>query len=191
VQRCDEHVPALLYDRSFGRRGAVRGVRPVAPMRALAEVRVDVGVTGRTAPGAACRGGSGMARRVIEQSVALPAPAESLYTMYMDPARHAEITGGKVVISARPGSKFSAFDGTLSGTTLAVVQRRLIVQSWRSKKFHASDPDSTLILAFVPHGEEGRIDLVHLDVPTHDYDGVNEGWEIYYWAPWRAHLERQ
>jgi len=132
-----------------------------------------------------------MARRVIKQSVVLSAPAESLYAMYMDPARHAAITGGKVVISARPGSKFLAFDGTLSGTTLAVVPPRLVVQSWRSKKFNASDPDSTLILAFVPHGEEGRIDLVHLDVPKHDHDGVNEGWELYYWTPWRAYLARQ
>ncbi len=132
-----------------------------------------------------------MPRRVIKQSVVLSAPAESLYAMYMDPARHAEITGGKAVISARPGSKFLAFDGTLCGTTLAVVAPRLIVQSWRSKKFHASDPDSTLILAFVPLGTEGRIDLVHLDVPKHDYDGVNEGWELYYWTPWRAFLARQ
>jgi activator of HSP90 ATPase len=132
-----------------------------------------------------------MARSVIKQSVVLSASAESLFATYMDPLRHAAITGGKAVISARPGSKFLAFDGTLWGTTLAVVAPRLIVQSWRSKKFHASDSDSTLILAFVPHGEEGRIDLVHLDVPRHDYDGVNEGWELYYWTPWKAHLARQ
>lgn len=132
-----------------------------------------------------------MARRVIKQSVVLPAPAETLYATYMDPARHAAVTGGAAVISTRPGSKFSAFDGTLWGTTLATIRPQLIVQSWRSKKFHDTDPDSTLILGFVPHGEDGRIDLVHLDVPAHDYDGVNEGWEIYYWRPWRAHLGRR
>jgi activator of HSP90 ATPase len=131
-----------------------------------------------------------MAKRVIKQTVTLPAPAESLYAMYMNPALHAEITGGVAVVSSKPGSQFSAFDGTLSGATRAVVPPRLIVQSWRSRKFHATDPDSTLILAFSAHGENGRIDLVHLDVPTHDYDGVNEGWEIYYWTPWRAYLAR-
>jgi len=132
-----------------------------------------------------------MARRVIKQSVVLPAPPDALYAMYMDPVRHAEITGGAAVISAMPGSPFSAFDGTLCGTTLTVVSSRLIVQSWRSKKFHDTDPDSTLILALSAHGENGRIDLVHLDVPTHDYDGVNGGWEIYYWTPWRAYLARR
>ena len=132
-----------------------------------------------------------MTTRVIKQTVVLPVTAESLYAMYMDPAVHAEITGGAALISTEPGSTFSAFDGTLSGTTRAVVAPRLIVQSWRSRKFHDTDPDSTLILAFSPHGENGRIDLVHLDVPTHDYDGVNQGWEIYYWTPWRAYLARR
>jgi uncharacterized protein YndB with AHSA1/START domain len=132
-----------------------------------------------------------MARRVIKQSVVLPAPGETLYAMYMDPARHAEITGGAAVISARAGSNFSAFDGTLWGTTLAVVPPRLIVQSWRSENFHDTDPDSTLFLAFAAHGENGRIDLVHLDVPRQDYAGVKKGWEIYYWQPWRAYLERR
>jgi hypothetical protein len=45
-----------------------------------------------------------------------------------------------------------------------------------------------LILAFTPEATNGRIDLVHLDVPTQDYQGVAEGWEMYYWDPWRRSL---
>ena len=55
-------------------------------------------------------------RSVIKQSVLLPAPAESLYAMYLDPARHAEITGAPVTISPEPGSEFRAFEGRISGT---------------------------------------------------------------------------
>ena len=29
---------------------------------------------------------------------------------------------------------------------------------------------------------------VHLDVPTHDYQDVVEGWETHYWGPWRRYL---
>ena len=43
-------------------------------------------------------------------------------------------------------------------------------------QFNDNDPDSTLILTFTPVGAEGRIDLVHLDVPIHDHQGVTEGW---------------
>jgi activator of HSP90 ATPase len=131
-------------------------------------------------------------RSVIQQSVVLPARAEALFDMYVDPVAHAAFTGWPVAIGAEEGAEFSAFGGQLSGRILTSVRPRLVVQSWRSTKFHADDPDSTLILLFTPdeqNGDQGRIELVHLDVPEHDYAGVTEGWQKYYWEPWRAYLE--
>jgi activator of HSP90 ATPase len=128
-------------------------------------------------------------RSVIQQSIVLPAPAEVLWRMYLDPAEHAAFTGAPVTIAAEPGAPFSAFGGVLSGTILAVARPRLVVQSWRSTKFEADDPDSTLVLSFVPEEEGGRIELVHLGVPDHDYQGVVDGWPTHYWEPWRAYLE--
>jgi len=133
-------------------------------------------------------------RSIIRQSVVLPAAADTLFAMYLDPATHGAFTGFPVTIGEQPGSAFGAFDGQLSGTMLATVRPQLIVQSWRSTKFAESDPDSTLILLFSPDAADencGRIDLVHLDVPEHDYQGVTEGWQKYYWAPWRTYLERE
>jgi activator of HSP90 ATPase len=131
-------------------------------------------------------------RSVIQQSVVLPAPAEMLFEMYLDPAQHAAFTGFPVTIGSEPGAAFEAFCGQLSGVMLAAVQPRLIVQSWRSVKFKDHDPDSTLILTFTPERLQrdcGRIDLVHLDVPDHDYQDVVTGWDKYYWTPWRLQLE--
>ena len=133
-------------------------------------------------------------RNVMQQSVILPASAEELFEMYLDPAAHGAITGSSVTIGAEPGAAFRAFDGQLSGTILAAVRPHLIVQSWRSTKFHANDPDSTLILSFTPedsHAPRCRIDLVHLDVPDHDFQDVTEGWPKYYWGPWREYLLRR
>ena len=130
-------------------------------------------------------------RSIIKQSVNLPAPSAALYAMYLDPATHAAITGAPVTIASRAGAPFGAFDGRLRGTMLAAVEPTLIVQSWRSVHFGDADPDSTLILTFTPAGKAGRIDLVHLDVPEQDYQGVTEGWEKFYWTPWRAYLTRR
>jgi uncharacterized protein YndB with AHSA1/START domain len=127
-------------------------------------------------------------RNIIRQSVVLPASAEKLFEMYMKPSTHQAITGASVNIGDKRGSEFKAFDGALTGTVLEVIKPRLIIKSWRSVNFLAEDPDSTLILSFTSEGDEGRIDLVHLDVPDQDYDGVNQGWEKYYWTPWRAYL---
>ncbi len=130
-------------------------------------------------------------RNVIRQSVALPAPADRLFQMYLDPQTHGAITGAPVTIAEETGAEFRAFDGKLSGQILAVTRPRLIVQFWRSVAFKPDDPDSTLILCFTAQGKEGRIDLVHLDVPDQDFECVNNGWESYYWTPWRKYLERR
>ena len=127
-------------------------------------------------------------RNVIRQSIVLPASTEKLFEMYLSPAIHQAITGAPVEIGDKKGSIFKAFDGALTGIILEVIKPKLIIQSWRSVNFMAEDPDSTLILLFTSEGDEGRIDLVHLDVPDQDYDGVDQGWEKYYWTPWRKYL---
>lgn len=127
-------------------------------------------------------------RNVITQSLLLAASPEQLFAMYLDPKLHGAITGAPVTIGRQPQSEFSAFGGVLTGRILAVVESRLIVQSWRSNQFRASDADSTLILSFQSTATGGQIDLVHLDVPDHDVVGVTAGWEKYYWSPWRHYL---
>jgi activator of HSP90 ATPase len=129
--------------------------------------------------------------RTILQAVHLPAPPARLYAQYLNSSTHATITGAQARVTAKPGSAFSAFGGTLSGRILHLVSRRLIVQAWRASHWPKSDVDSTLILSFHPEKGGGRIELTHVDVPEHDFAGVSEGWEKYYWAPWRAYLSRR
>lgn len=124
----------------------------------------------------------------IIQSVDFPATAKQLYDIYLDPKRHAAFTGGKVTISPKPGSKFTAFDGMLAGTTLLTIPGKLIVQRWRATHWKKTDLDSILILTFTSVGKRGRIDLIHVNVPDHDHAGVTEGWKKYYWTPLRAYL---
>ena len=57
-------------------------------------------------------------RNVIRQSVVLPAPAEKLFEMYINPSTHQAITGAHVEIGEKRGSEFKAFDGALTGTIL-------------------------------------------------------------------------
>ena len=130
-------------------------------------------------------------RSLIKQSVVLPATAETLYATYIDPRLHSAMAGAPVEIGPEAGSKFSAFGGALSGSMITVLAPRLIVHSWRSVNFKDSDPDSTLILSFVPEGDQGRIDLIHLDVPEQDFEGVDKGWDKYYWTPWRNYLAKK
>lgn len=109
--------------------------------------------------------------------------------MYLDPEVHAAITGQPVAIAATPGSAFRAFDGVLTGTMLHVVSGKLIVQAWRSINWPDGAIDSILTLTFLAEGDGGRIELTQINVPEVDFAGVYQGWEKYYWAPWRKYLE--
>jgi uncharacterized protein YndB with AHSA1/START domain len=129
--------------------------------------------------------------RTIQVAASLPALPQRLYEMYLDPKQHAAFTGAPVEIAARPGSRFRAFDGVITGTILQVVPQRLIVQSWRSPHWGDADLDSTLTLTFHAEGDGGRIDLVQVNVVDTDYAGVCHGWEKYYWTPWRRFLTEQ
>ena len=128
-----------------------------------------------------------MPRNVI-LAASLPATPDRLFDMYLDPRSHADFTGASVTISPHAGTPFSAFDGILSGILLHVEPKRLIVQTWRSVHWPAEDIDSVLVLSFWPENEGARIELAHVNVPEHDFAGVSQGWEKYYWTPWRAYL---
>jgi uncharacterized protein YndB with AHSA1/START domain len=111
--------------------------------------------------------------------------------MYLSPRGHKQITGTKTAIGKAPGSRFTAFNGALSGKILYTVPGRLIVQSWRSTGFGKRDIDSTLVITFTQKGRSStRLDLVHVNVADRDYKGVSEGWPKYYWKPWRKALRQ-
>lgn len=131
-----------------------------------------------------------MPRNVII-AASLPATPDKLFDMYLDAAAHAAFTGFPVTIAARAGAPFRAFNGMLSGTIIHVAPKRLIVQTWRSANWPATAIDSVLTLSFWPEKDGARIELVHVNVPEEDFAGVSEGWEKYYWTPWRAYLASQ
>ena len=128
--------------------------------------------------------------RTIQIAASLPAPPDRLFDMYLDPGEHEAFTGMPVIVSAVPGSPFSAFDGVITGTILQVVPKRLIVQAWRSPYWGPTDLHSTLVLTFLPENDGTRIELTQVNVVDADFAGVSQGWEKYYWAPWREYLQR-
>jgi len=131
-----------------------------------------------------------MPRNVI-LAASLPASADRLFDMYPDPQKHAAFTGSPVTVEPRCGAPFRAFDGMLTGTVLHIQPKRLIVQTWRSANWPGQAMDSILTLSLWPEGDAARIELVHINVPDEDFAGVSQGWEKYYWTPWRTYLDNQ
>ena len=126
--------------------------------------------------------------RNVVQAAYFAAHPDQLFDMYLNAHTHSAMTGAAAVIAPRAGTPFSAFDGMLSGKLLHVEPMRLIVQTWRSKNWPANAIDSLLVLSFWTQQDGARIELVHVNVPDEDFAGVSQGWEKYYWTPWRSYL---
>jgi activator of HSP90 ATPase len=130
-----------------------------------------------------------MPRNVV-LAASFAAPPERLFDMYLDAREHSAFTGAPAVVEPKAGTDFSAFGGVLWGKLLHVEPKRLIVQTWRSTNFPASAIDSVLVLTFWPQADGARIELVHVNVADEDFADVSQGWEKYYWTPWRAYLDK-
>jgi activator of HSP90 ATPase len=125
----------------------------------------------------------------IQQSVRFAATPARLFEMYMDSAKHSAATGGHAKLSRKAGGTFTAWNKMLRGRNLMIVPNRMIVQSWRSINFKPGDPDSILILEFSKAPGGARVDMIHVNVPAQDHQGVSRGWPKYYWHPWKKYLK--
>lgn len=126
--------------------------------------------------------------KAIQQSVRFAASPATLFEMYLDSKKHSASTGGKANLSRKVGGAFTAWNKMLRGRNLVIVPNRLIVQTWRSVNFKPGDADSILILEFSKAPGGGQVDLVHVNVPTQDHQGVTKGWPRHYWKPWKKYL---
>jgi len=85
--------------------------------------------------------------RTIQQTVTFRVPPDQLFDTYLSSRKHTVVTGAKAVMTRAVGAKFMAHAGHLRGRNLAIVSKRLIVQSWRGSNWKKRDLDSILVLA--------------------------------------------
>lgn len=130
-----------------------------------------------------------MTKPIVQKVVFKNSTPKEIYDLYMDPKKHSAFTMGKVTIQPKPGGKFSAWGGGLSGKFLQLVKDKMIVQSWRSDAFKTSDLDSTLVLQLHAQGKDTVLHMVHANVPEQDHAGVTDGWRDYYWLPMKEYLK--
>jgi activator of HSP90 ATPase len=137
--------------------------------------------------------------KTFSRTVLFAAPPETLFALYPDARLHAEATGAGASIEPKAGKAFTAWDGYIGGVNLHVVKDRMVVQTWRGSDWKAADPDSILVLLFLPEGRAKggarggatRLHVTHANVPDDQFEGVRDGWTEFYWRPWKAWLKRE
>lgn len=114
-----------------------------------------------------------------------------LYSLYMNPKLHSEITGSGVIISEKAGSKLFVFDGYITGKTLYCIKNSLIVQEWIGSDWDEDTEASVLVLSFEQKGKNVIVNLCHANVPDIHAESIDKGWYEYYWESWGKYLTKK
>ena len=125
-----------------------------------------------------------------ELSEVFPVPPERIYDAWLDSDGHTGMTGASARVDPRVGGEYEAWDGYITGRTLALEPGRRIVQTWRTSEFAESDPDSQIELLFEPVDGGTRLTLRHTNVPDGQTQYEDGGWQDSYWQPMRDYFGR-
>jgi activator of HSP90 ATPase len=124
----------------------------------------------------------------LRLSLFLPVAPQKVYLAWLDSAGHSAFTGSPAEIDARPGGKFTAWDGYISGVTLELHPFQRILQSWRTTEFPSSSPDSRLEITFDAAENGMRLTLIHTEIPEGQAEDYRQGWEDFYFTPMQAYF---
>jgi activator of HSP90 ATPase len=124
----------------------------------------------------------------FEVSDTLPATPDAIYEAWMSSAGHTAMTGAEAHVDPSIGGAFDAWDGYITGRTLALEPGRRIVQSWRTSEFTDAHEDSQIEVLLEPTGEGTRVTLRHTDVPEDQVGYEQGGWQESYFDPMREYF---
>jgi activator of HSP90 ATPase len=127
----------------------------------------------------------------IRASIVLPASKERLYQAFLDAKEHSAFTGSPATGSGKTGTKFTAWDGYISGKHLELHPSERIVQSWRTTDFPEGAPDSRLEISFAPATGGTRVTITHDGLPPGDGERYLRGWKRFYFDPMRDHFRAE
>jgi activator of HSP90 ATPase len=114
----------------------------------------------------------------------IPATSEAIYQAWLSSAGDAGMTGAKrAEIVPHVGGKFTVWDGYITGRTLGLEPGRRIVQSWRTTRFTAADPDSRIEVTLEPVPGGTRVTVAHGNVPDGHTSYRDGGWHDNYFEP--------
>jgi activator of HSP90 ATPase len=119
----------------------------------------------------------------LELTEDFPVPSCRIYEAWLDSRAHSQFTGSAAKIDARVGGPFTAWDGYISGQTLALEPCRRILQSWRTTEFPPEAPDSLLEVLIEDVNQSARLTLRHTLIPDGQAEQYRDGWEDFYFKP--------
>ncbi|MBT3384470.1 MAG: ATPase [Prolixibacteraceae bacterium] len=88
-------------------------------------------------------------------------------------------TGEDAEMETVPDSKFSLWEGSISGINLEFEENKKIVQQWF---FEGQKEESIVTIILHPHKKGTSVELHHSNIPDEAYENISEGWDEDYFG---------
>jgi uncharacterized protein YndB with AHSA1/START domain len=121
--------------------------------------------------------------KIIRQKVLISAKPEQVYDALVNAKKHSTFTGSTATGAARVGARFTAWDGYISGTYLALEKGKRITQKWQTTEWPEGSAPSLLDLILKSKGKGTELTMVHSQVPAEQAAAYAKGWKEFYWSP--------
>lgn len=132
-----------------------------------------------------------MPTKDIRLSGFLPATPARIYAAWLSAAGHTAMTGSKATVeSTAVGGRFTAWNGHIEGTHVALEPGKRIFQSWRAADFPRDAPESYVEVLLAPAPGGARVTIRHVDLPAKQAAGYLKGWKDYYLKPMASYFGR-
>jgi activator of HSP90 ATPase len=127
----------------------------------------------------------------IRQKYTIPARPEEIYDAFVDAKKHSEFTGSPATGTPEPDSKFTAWDGYITGKFVSLQKGKKFVQEWKTTEWPKGYPHSVLEFAFKKKAKGTEVSMVHSKVPLEQLESYRQGWIDSYWEPLKAYFTKR
>ena len=121
-------------------------------------------------------------------SAVIPATPAEIYKAWLSTKGHTAMTGSAAKVDGKIGGKFTAWDGYIFGSTLALEPDQRIAQAWRTSEFPDEAPDSLVEITLKETKDGTKITLTHSQIPAGQEDSYRQGWEDFYFKPMKEYF---
>ena len=111
---------------------------------------------------------------------------EEIYAALTNPFSISLWTGSDAVMSEKPDSAFSLFDGDIEGRNVSFEKDQKIVQEWY---FGEQVEKSIVTITLRPDRYYTKIELHHTYIPDEAYEDMVQGWDTHYFGGLKEFFE--
>ena len=122
----------------------------------------------------------------IRRTIHIRVPREEVFNAITNPLTIELWTGYPAEMETVPGTRFTIFDGDITGIMRTVDPPSLIEQEW---DFGEQQEPSIVQIELFEESNQTRVEVRHTNIPDEAFDNIDTGWREYYLGALKAYLE--